>query len=257
MKRMICLSISALLLFATAFAADFWEKKEYKQWSQSECKKLLEDSPWAKQFTLSSVTGIDNSAASRESTDQGQPYIKYQIQFRSAKPVRQAIVRQQQFATKYDSLSAGQKQEFDKTADSFISADLSESVIVNVTYATNNRDNDRDLARYWQSQTADLLKNTVYLSNTKGEKIYLSNFVAAQGAERSFQFIFPRELNGKPLIDGMKDKILKLEFAYPIIGNLGDPSSGTSSTGSNQGAKGRGYLEFKVDKMVFDGAVAF
>ena len=151
MKKMICLSIPALLLLATAFAADFWEKKEYKQWSQTECKKLLEDSPWAKQFTLTEVKAIDNSAASRENTDSAQPYVKYQTQFRSAKPVRQAIVRQGQIAQKYDSLPPEQKQEFDKKADSFISADLSDNVIVYVTYEANNRDNDRELARYWQS----------------------------------------------------------------------------------------------------------
>ncbi len=243
MKRMICLSISALLLLATAFAADFWEKKDYKQWSQNECKKLLEDSPWAKQFTVvSSDAGIDTSQTNRTNTDSAAPYIKYQVQFRSAKPVRQAIVRQGQLAQKYDSLPAAQKQEFDKKADSFISADFSEAVVVYVTYSTNNPDNDRDMARYWQSQTADLLKNNVYLSNTNGEKVYLSNFAAEQGAGRSFQFVFARELNGKPLINGMQDKSLILNFAYPVVGNMGD---------------GKGYLEFKVDKMIFDGAVAY
>lgn len=257
MKRMICLSISVLLLLATAFAADFWEKKDYKQWSQAECKKLLEDSPWAKPFNVvSSDAGIDTSQTNRTNTDSAAPYIKYQVQFRSAKPVRQAIVRQGQLAQKYDSLSAAQKQEFDKKADSFISADLSEAVVVYVTYSTNNPDNDRDLARYWQAQTADLLKNTVALSNTKGEKIYLSNFTAEQAAGRSFQFIFPREANGKPLLNGMQDKSLKLEFMYPIINCLGDPSPGCTPA-SSQGTMGKGYLEFKVDKMIFDGAVSY
>ena len=241
MKKIICLSISALLLLATAFAADFWEKKDYKQWSQNECKKLLEDSPWAKIFTqVSNDAGIDTSQTNRTNTDSAAPYVKYQVQFRSAKPVRQAIVRQMQFAQKYDSLPPEQKQEFDKKADSFLSADLSKAVVVYVTYSTNNPDNDRDMARYWQSQTADLLKNSVYLSNTKGEKAYLSNFVAEPGAGRSFQFIFPREVDGKPLLNGMQDKSLKLDFAYPIVGRIGD---------------GRGYLEFKVDKMIFDGSV--
>lgn len=243
MKRMICLSISALLLLATAFAADFWEKKDYKQWSQNECKKLLEDSPWAKPFTVvSSDAGIDTSQTNRMNTDSAAPYVKYQVQFRSAKPVRQAIVRQGQLAQKYDSLPAAQKQEFDKKADSFISADLSEAVVVYVTYSTNNPDNDRDMARYWQSKTADLLKNNVYLSNTNGEKVYLSNFAAEQGAGRSFQFVFARELNGKPLINGMQDKSLMLDFVYPVVGNIGD---------------GKGHLEFKVDKMIFDGTVAY
>ena len=40
----------------------------------------------------------------------------------------------------------------------------------------------------------------------------------------------------------MQDKSLQLNFAYPVIGNMGD---------------GKGYLEFKVDKKIFDGAVAY
>jgi hypothetical protein len=54
----------------------------------------------------------------------------------------------------------------------------------------------------------------------------------------------------------MQDKSLKLEFMYPIINCLGDPSPGCTPA-SSQGTMGKGYLEFKVDKMIFDGAVSY
>lgn len=247
MKKIICFA-SAILFLAGVLAApggEFWEKKEYKQWSQKECAKLLEDSPWSKPFTLQSVA-IMNNAENAVSTDGQQTYVKYQVQFSSAKPVRLATVRQAQIAQKYDSLPPEQRQEMDKRTEAFLSADFSNAVAVNVMYSSNNRNYDLELARYWQSQTTDTLKNIVYISNTKGDKIYLTRFAAPQGAARSFQFIFPRELDGKPLLNS-QDKSFKLEFGYPASGN---PDLGGIK-------EGKAFLEFKVDKMVFEGSIAY
>jgi len=73
-----------------------------------------------------------------------------------------------------------------------------------------------ELARHWQSQSTDLLKNNVFLRNSRGEQVPLAQFNPPQGAERSFQFIFPRQINGKPFVDP-EDKSLQLEFAYPVV----------------------------------------
>jgi hypothetical protein len=241
MRKAICFAMLFFFLCCVLASpgGEFWEKKEYKQWSDKESAKLLLDSPWAKELALASV-GVMN--VSKESTDAQQPFVKYQVQFRSAKPIRQAIVRQALIAQKYDSLPPENKQELDKRAESIISADVSDTVIVYVTYVTNNTDYDRQLARHWQSQTMDLIKNSVYLIPQKGDKVSILKYAAEQGAQRGFQFIFPREVNGKPIVDPVKDKTLKLEFAYPVIGGMGD---------------GRAFLEFRLDKMVFEGNVAY
>jgi hypothetical protein len=241
MKKMLCLCIVVLFL-ATVLAApagEFWEKKDYKQWSQKEVAQLLEKSPWAQQYTLQ---GVGISSNDKDSMDSQQPYIKYQLQFRSAQPIRQAMVRQMMLAQKYDTLPSEQKQQFDKSAESFLSADVSDFVIVYVTFSTNNVEYDRQLARYWQSQTLDLLKNNVYLSATKGEKVKITKFSVEPGGARAFQFVFPRDVNGKPLVNPMQDKSIKLEFIFPVIDSLGS---------------GNGFVEFKTEKMIFAGNVAF
>ena len=94
---------------------------------------------------------------------------------------------------------------------SFLSADFSDVVVVYVTYKSNSQDKSRQIDRHWQTQTMDLLKNTVFLRNSRGEQVALAKFIAPQGAERSFQFIFPREINGKPFV-AFEDKSLQLEF---------------------------------------------
>lgn len=234
------LAILFLVSVSTSLGADFWEKKNYKEWSQKECTKLLEDSPWSKQFTLTRVTVMDDST-DRTSSDSQQPYIKYQVQFRSAMPVRQAIVRQMQLAQKYDSLAPEQKQQFDKSAEQFLAANMENAVVVYVTYATNSQPNDLELARYWQSQTTEVLKNYVYLTPGKGNKVYLGQYVVSQGGQRDFQFVFPRQVDGKPILNPT-DKSLKLEFTLPVVGRMGD---------------GRAFMEFKVEKMIFEGNIAY
>ncbi len=231
-----------LLLFlagaSAALGADFWEKKNYREWSQRECAKLLEDSPWSKPLTLTRVEIRDSG---RTSSDSQQPYVKYLVQFRSALPVRQAIVRQMQIAQKYDSLTPEQKQQFDKSAEAFLSAGFEDAVLVHVTYESNSQPNMLDLGRYWQSQTTDVLKNYVYITPGKKDKVYLGRYIPAQGAQPEFQFIFPRNVDGQPVLSP-NDKNIRLEFTYPVIGGIGD---------------GRGYLEFKVEKMIFEGNIAY
>ena len=98
----------------------------------------------------------------------------------------------------------------------------------------------------------DLLKNTVFLRNSKGEQVALAKFIAPQGAERSFQFIFPRQINGKPFITP-EDKSLQLEFSYPVIVKPG----GSENNPNDKLGNGKGFLEFKPKKMVFQGNLAY
>jgi hypothetical protein len=237
MKKMCCLLLPLFFLSST-FAADFWEKKEYKEWTQKECAKVLQDSPWAKKMELTNVSVMDNEA-NRTSTDGMQPYIRYWIQFRSALPVRQAMVRQNQILSKYETMPADQKQAFDKQAGALLSSFPEDSVVIFVQYETNDRNRDQELARFWQSQSTELLKTKVYLSGKKA-KIPIARFVAGQGAERWFQFIFPKEVDGKPAIT-LADKSIQLEFAYPAMGF----------------GSGQAYQEFKLDKMIFNGNIAY
>jgi hypothetical protein len=237
------LSIALPVLFLAAVCAasggEFWEKNNYRKWSQKECNKMLEDSPWSKALTLSKVGIMDR--LDKSGTSSQQPYIKYQFQFRCVSPVRQAIVRQMQFAQKYDSFTPELRQEFDKKAESFLTMDFSKSVIVYVAYSANSQPNALEVTRYWQSKTTELLKNSVYLRGSQSEKTPINLFVPPQSGEQEFQFRFPRQIEGKPIISP-QDKFIRLEFEYPVVDGMGD---------------GRGYMEFKTEKMVLSGSLAY
>jgi hypothetical protein len=242
LKKAFFFILPALMLTAIfAYAAgEFWEKKAYFEWTQKECQKLLENSPWAKEYTQTGVQSI-GSLTGGDATDNQAPYVKYIIQLRSAKPIRQAIVRQTQILRKYETLPDDQKQALDKNSQNFLDEYPSDLVIVHMIYSCNSNQTDRDLARHWQSQTVDLLKNSVFLSGSKGEKVPIARFMVTQGAEREFDFVFPRQVNGKEILSP-EDKSLRLEFTYPVVRGIGD---------------GRGFIEFKLDKMKIQGELVY
>jgi hypothetical protein len=223
----------------TAASKDFWEKKEYKEWSEKDCRKMLEDSPWAKKYEIRSRGG------SFAATDGRPPFIWYQVQFRSALPVREAIVRQTQIENNYDDLSAEQQQTNDKQTDPFLNANYDNHVVVYVSYTTNKRNVLTELNNYWGIQNTDRLKFSVYLTGEKGVKIELAQYAYYEGSG-AFQFVFPRKKDGQEVI-GPEDKYLTVEFPYPGAGGFSiEPNV------ERPFREGTAFVEFKTKNMTYN-----
>jgi len=244
--RMLC-CLSLVWLVAAAQSKEFWATKEYKQWNDKEVKRLLENSPWAQDYTLNrtyiealqtSPTG-DTRAAERGR--ESNTKMGYQAQLRSALPVRQALVRQQMITEKYEQLPPQKQKEFDERAGQFLAANFAETVMAHVIYHSNVAVDDRELARYWHTQTLETIKNSTFLIGAGGQKIQPLRYTPATGAGREFQLVFPRQVNGQP-IAGPNDKSLKLEFKHPRTGDQNEQ---------------RVLIEFKLDRMTMQGAAVF
>ena len=263
-KSRLALLALALPLVTTALGqgSEFWQRKDYRQWSQAECQKLLESSPWVKTHTLAQVVieslqspqspapagvpavpdptvGPVTSATADRSREQ-RPEIKYTVQFRSALPVRQAMVRLMQIAQKYDQMQPAQKQAIDQNAEEFLAKSFPDTVVVFVSFTSNVREYQLDLSRYWQSQTTDTLKNSAFLIGSNGERIPPISYVWA-GNGKDFQLVFPRAYKDQPAaVPG--DKAIQLEFVHPRI---------------RQQRESRVLLEFKLEKMMMQGKLVF
>jgi hypothetical protein len=233
-----------LLLFlggiVSAQSKEFWAKKDYREWTDKECRKLLEDSPWANHYTFSQVFIDPLQTNSTDRERQQNPNIEYKVQIRSALPVRQALVRLSQINNKYDQMTEDGRKAFDQNAEKFISGGSPDLVVMHVRYSANVQNDDRDLARHWHAQTAETLKNFIFLIGGGGVKVPLSGYRPGDGAAREFQLVFPREYNGRPLV-GPGAKSLMLEFNHPNI----------------RGTAGRVLIEFKVEKMTIQGTVVY
>src|SRR5438105_486663 len=108
-------------------AQEFWEQKPYTKWTKAETEKMLQNSPWAQHTTLSKVTsnmagistgvkgvtGVGAVAQNAEAERSENPTLIYTAQLRSARPIRQAVVRQRQLQEGYDSMSPQQREALD------------------------------------------------------------------------------------------------------------------------------------------------
>jgi hypothetical protein len=242
MRKLILLIL--LSLFAVSFvlaqSKGFWDKKDYKQWTDKECHKLLEESPWATTYSISQIffDRVVNDTTDRER--QQNPRIEYKIQIRSALPIKQGIVRLSQINAKYDQMTEDQRKAFDQNAEKFFGGRSPDSVVIHVSYSASAQLDDRDLKSYWHTQTTESLKNFTYLIGGGGARVPLALFRPGAVESHEFQFVFPREYNGRPIV-GPTDKILGLEFNHPDI----------------RGPATRILIQFKVDKMIEQGNVIY
>src|ERR1700693_5239259 len=141
------------LAVSLAAREDFWVKKPYQQWSAEEAGRLLEDSPWATTRVLrTAVVELEAPGQmdpTRSSDMESQPTIVYTLQFRSAAPIREAIVRSSQLRSRYDAMSAEQKTIFDTNAGKFLAATFPDHVVVSVSFRSNPQNYQSLLRVYW------------------------------------------------------------------------------------------------------------
>lgn len=229
---------------ASVWADDFWRAKPYQEWSKAETEKMLKDSPWARHITLSSiqmnmsgvatgsrgVTGVGSVQQNVESEHSDHPTLTYTAQLRSARPIRQAVVRDRQLQEHYGDLPADRKAALDAKTNAYL-AQAQDDIVVYVTYQSNVGNYVDLTRRYWTQQTYDLIKNTVFLTVGR-ERLAPVGYAATNGA---FQFNFPRPA-ALPA-----DGSVVLEFMHPGVGAI---------------RQERVVIEFKLKEMTLDGAPA-
>jgi hypothetical protein len=248
-RQLTALCLGVCIAAAPALAQQFWEKKEFTRWSRGECKTLLSDSPWVKKTRVSKdlLAGMDqltaypsNAMKHDESADRYLT-LEYTVQLRSALPVRQAVVRQAQHEGGYDRMSPEEKKAFDREAERYLSSAAGGDLIVHVEYRTNSQSVDRDVRNFWQSIPKGSIPEGAALILPDGQRVAPTRYVSSPQGDRSFELIFPREVNGRPLISAA-DKSLKVEFQSP---------------GNRELRCGTMQVEFSVQQLVFKGELAY
>ncbi len=238
----------ALGLAGTAFAQGPWAKKDWKQWSKDDCKKILEDSPWARRWAHSEAkmanfaTRPDAQGRGGSGTEgvgsESELTIYYIVQFRSALPIRQAVVRQAQIENKYDRMESKQREAVDKQTEGFLNRKFDDIIVVHVMYGSNVQEYNRDLATFWQTHYPEgTVPQEAFLDGPKGQKITPLRLLSPKGGAQEFELIFPRLVNGEPLVSP-SDKTVGIEFVAPTIAKI---------------AGERVFVEFKLDRMTLDG----
>jgi len=243
---MVGIIVVATMVAVTARGNGFWVKKDWRNWSPDDVRKMLEDSPWSKKYSvgksiLSNGLPSTTGAAQRGAAGEDREEIFYYVELKSALPVREAFVRQDQLRKKYDKMTEEEKKSFDADAEATLEHEYENEIVVHVVYGSNIQRFERALAVDWQSVGEQSVPLNTFIITPRGDHVGPVRFISPKGGKLEFELVFPRMFNGEPTVrDG--DKSFQVEFPNPRIGDL--PPT-------------RGLVEFHTDKMMFNGRVTY
>lgn len=274
MRRVACFLF--MLAVALPASSQFWEKKPMEEWSAGDSRKVLEDSPWTEKWTtveqVIQQTGRASDSMDRETTKE----LWYRLQFWSALPMRQARVRSMQHQMKYNQLGQAEKAQIDANAKQFIEQPFPDTIVIRVLYGSNVQDYARKMTKFWSEQTFDLQKNLMILV-ADGKRIPISGLQQGQPGANEFYVMFPRVLDGQPVIAGPGSKI-GIEFYHPDVaagsqgtaavegvsptrvpGSVGTGGQSTPTAAQLQPGRNsiRVWVQFKPNKMQYQGQLAY
>lgn len=228
---LICIFLSVP---SSLLAKDFWEEP-FGKWSREQVLRMLSDSPWAQSETFTGA--IDSKDAGLRG--EKELYWKFTIRFFSSRPVREAYVRMARLMNRYDEMSTEQQQEFDRRFERALSLDVTDRVIVSIDYDTNNPDAVREYRQMFEQLTAPRLKQSVYLITRRLGRIELREYFPPSSDGTGAKLIFPRIVNGQPILTP-EDKEIRFDFELPR------PTSNLHIS-----------LPFKSGKMTYQGQLSY
>lgn len=251
MRRLVSCILGILFLASlTAGADDFWVKKEWKTWSKPECKKMLEDSPWAKRVLVDNSsdssqlpysTGHASDTPGFGIANPGAGEISYFISLLSAPPIRMAFIRQQQIEQKFEKMSDAEKNAFNARMGLQFKGDKGDVIFIRVVFVATKPALGDAVTAYWQSFGTDSVPFGLYLVTEKGAKIQPMTFTLLKDSETGFDVTFPRYLGADPVI-APGAQTMKVQLPHPPVSEY--PQKTITA-------------EFRLDKMMWNGKLAY
>jgi hypothetical protein len=224
-KSIISLLITLGLLLPLGFASAQKKSKPWTDWSKKETEKILSDSPWAQTQTdtdssqrLYSRTSDANLSADRVSAGTSarlsrgaitqEVHINFQVRFFSARPVRQALARLMELDHKAS-------PEVASKLHSFAEMKSGKSIIVTVTFDSNEQGYFGSIMQALKTGTTGLLKNNTYLERSDGKRHFLEEYVPPGKDGFGARFIFQREVDGSPFLNPKSGEV-RFHAEYPV-----------------------------------------
>jgi len=193
------------LAIATAQKAD----KNWTEWSKKDAQKILDDSPWGQTQTDTDTsqmfysptqdpqrmgrTSNDGSRLAQGATNQSVN-VKYHVRFFSARPVRQALARIMLLDQQPPPEMVAKLKNFAEIKDD-------NSIIVTVTYESNDQRYGNSVMQAFNSAVTGTLKNNTFLERNDGKRLFLEEYIPPGKDGFGARFIFLRSPDDKPFID--------------------------------------------------------
>jgi hypothetical protein len=216
--------VAALALLLALIAATAQEKgKAWSDWSKKDAEKMLNNSPWAQTQTdtdtsqmfysptsdprlgarVTSTTGVRvGEGATNQSIN-----IIYRVRFFSARPIRQALIRLMW-------IQQPPPPEVAQKMTNFAELQATDSIIVSVTYESNDQRYSHAVMQEFNSAITATMKNNSYLDRSDGKRQFLEEYAPPGKDGFGAKFIFLRKQDGQPFISKTAGEI-HFHVEYP------------------------------------------
>ena len=188
--------LGMVLAFMAGSAASWITQEPFSSWSVNKAVQVLNTSPWAKQETFTRVISGVGSGISGEK----EIFNTYYVRFLSARPIREAYARIQQIQYGYDRMSPEEKRSFEIAQMPNLDMDTSRWVVLSVSFRSNDPNEESSVRRFFQSETIKTLKTKAYLSTASCPQVELSAYFPQHEESVGAKFVFPRRVNGVPVL---------------------------------------------------------
>lgn len=234
---------ACLVILMLAGLAVAQKQKPWTEWTQKDIDKTLNDSAWGQTQTeggaasqAGNTSAITQVAAPRASdrelnSRQGESgeskpvnYVKYQVRFLSAKPVRAAFARKVLLA------KAQADEALTTQLQGFVDRDFSEYIVVSVGVEVGDQKMAGPILKAFTGASTDTLQKAVYLERKDGKKLFLMDYRPPVEDGMGAKFIFKRVVDGQPFLSEndsvrfiaqMNEKV-KLDTRYKLSNMLYD-----------------------------------
>jgi hypothetical protein len=208
-RVLITSSLTFVLALSTALAQK--AEKPWVEWSKKDVQKMLEDSPWAQvqndtdnsqiMFSPTSAAGVNGAGStSNDSSRLGQGAtnqsvnVKFFVRLFSARPIRQALVRQMTLQQNLPDEALAKLRQFAEVKSE-------NSIIFTLLYESNDQRAGNTVMQALNSNTTASLKNNTYLQRNDGKQLFLEEYVPPGKDGFGARFIFLKNADDKPFFD--------------------------------------------------------
>ena len=131
-----------------------------------------------------------------------------------------------------------EKQRFKEAQSANLDLDVSRWIVVSVSFRSNDPNEESSVRRFFQSETVKTLKTKAFLSTPTCPQVEISAYFPQSEESVGAKFVFPREIDGLPVITR-------------------DCSSVTLELLNVPGAGSGLHATFKVEPMIVDDRLIF
>jgi len=230
------------------------KQKPWTEWDAKEVKKTLDSSAWGQvqtetdtsemTYTPTATASSGSTRGAAEGVNNQAVSMNYHIRFLSAKPVRQAFIR---------NIEITQKKPASDQQKAFIDNQVFDQyIVVSVFFeGSDGRASGRDIQAFG-SANVGVLKNVTYLERKDGKRLFLTDYRPPGSDGLGAKFFFTRLDDGKPFITAETGVV---RFYSEVPSSARADTNTTGSSGTTNVIKLN--MRFKTSDMMFDGKLEY